>query len=137
LDLVVLALGSNDLQWQYHADAPESARGMATLVDKVRSFRRDPGDPVPDILIVAPPRITSPADFLTDIFRGAADKTDAQQRRYAALAKSVGAEFLSMADVAKPSALDGVHLDLIGQAAVGAAMAAKVEQWLRKREAGA
>jgi len=55
LALVVLMLCSNDFQSMHQLTAWHSAQGLATLVHAVRNAPIEPGMPVPDILIVAPP----------------------------------------------------------------------------------
>src|SRR6185369_1596007 len=55
LGLVVLLLGTNDFQTTHSYNAWHSAQGVATLVRAIRTAPIEPGMPVPEILIVAPP----------------------------------------------------------------------------------
>ena len=55
LALVVLLLGTNDFQSTHSYNAWHSAQGVATLVRAIRTAPIEPGMPVPEILIVAPP----------------------------------------------------------------------------------
>jgi lysophospholipase L1-like esterase len=126
LDLVILALGCNDLQWHQHLGAYESMLGMQALVEKVVAWRGEPAGPAPKAMILAPPRITQPAGPLVDKFRGAIEKSEEQQRLYRRLAGEMGVAFASMADVGSPSAIDGIHLDADGQRRLGLALVPQV-----------
>ncbi len=60
LTLVVLMLGTNDFQSTHQFNAWHSSQGIATLVRAIRSAPIEPGMPVPEILIVAPPPARTP-----------------------------------------------------------------------------
>lgn len=130
LDLVVIALGCNDLQWHQHLGAYESMLGAQVLLEKVLNWRGEPAGPPPRAFLLAPPRVTAPAGPLSEKFRGAPEKSDEQQRLYRQLAAELGVPFFSMAEVAEPSPIDGIHLDEAGQAALGEAMAPRVAEVL-------
>ena len=132
LDLVVIALGCNDLQWHQHMGAYESTLGAQVLLEKVLGWRGEPAGTPPKALLLAPPRITAPAGMLQEKFRDAPEKADEQQRRYRELAGQLGVTFFSMADVAEPSPIDGVHLDEAGQQKLGEAMAPVVADVLKR-----
>ncbi len=126
LDLVVIALGCNDLQWHQQFGAYESMLGAQVLLEKVLTWRGEPAGPPPKVFLLAPPRVSKPAGLLEQKFRGAPDKTDEQQRLYRQLAEQLGVPFYSMAEVAEPSPIDGIHLDEAGQQRLGEAMAPRV-----------
>lgn len=123
LDAVVIALGSNDLQWHQHLGAYESTLGAQALLDKVTGWRGEPDGPPPRPILLAPPRIAVASGPLQMKFRGAEAKTGEQQVRFRQLAVELDIPFLSMADVAEPSPIDGVHLDEHGHRKLGEAMA--------------
>lgn len=133
LDLVVIALGCNDLQWHQHLGPYESMLGAQVLLDKVLNWRGEPAGPAPRAFLLAPPLVTAPAGPLLQKFRGAPEKSEEQQRLYRQLAGEMGVPFYSMADVAAPSPIDGIHLDEAGQAALGNAMAPRVAEALGLR----
>lgn len=127
LDLVIIALGSNDLQWHQHLGAWESTLGAQTLVERVLACRVDPPDaPPPRVMLLGPPLITQPAGLLAERFRGCAETSREQQVRYRAMAAELHIPYFSMADVAAPSPIDGVHLDADGQRQLGLAMAPRI-----------
>lgn len=132
LDLVIIALGCNDLQWHQHLGAYESMLGAQVLLEKVLGWRGEPAGPPPKALLLAPPRVMAPAGPLKEKFRGAPEKADEQQRLYRALAEQLGVAYFSMAEVAEPSPIDGVHLDEAAQEKLGEAMVAVVTESLKR-----
>ena len=59
LKLVILMLGINDFQCTHDNNASLSAQGTAKLIQIVRQAPIEPGMPVPDIMVIAPPPILS------------------------------------------------------------------------------
>ena len=130
LDLVIIALGCNDLQWHQHLGAYESMLGAQVLLEKVLGWRGEPAGPPPRAFLLAPPLISAPAGPLAEKFREAPEKSAEQQRLYRRLALELSVPFFSMADAAEPSPVDGIHLDESGQAALAEAMAPRVAEVL-------
>ncbi|MEH6473846.1 MAG: SGNH/GDSL hydrolase family protein, partial [Halopseudomonas sp.] len=60
LKLVVLMLGTNDFQATHDNNAWLSGQGTARLINIIRQAPIEPGMPIPEILIVAPPTIIEP-----------------------------------------------------------------------------
>lgn len=71
LALVIVMLGTNDFQSMHAHDAWHSSQGMAAVVRAIRRAPIEPGMPVPDVLIVAPPPVCEPKGPLAPKFRGA------------------------------------------------------------------
>jgi lysophospholipase L1-like esterase len=111
LDLVVVFLGTNDLQAMYGVGAHESAQGAATIVDAIQASRAEPMDRAPAVLLVSPPRIVRPSGPMEQKFRGAEEKSQGFSTWYAQVAAAKQCGFFDAADVIRPSTTDGVHLD--------------------------
>lgn len=126
LALVVLALGTNDLQSTHGNNAWHSAQGMAALVTAIKTAPVEPGMPIPPILIVAPPTIRSPAGTMAPKFAGAEEKSAGMADAYKNVARLHGCHFLDAATVTPASKIDGVHLDRDQHMALGKAIAAAV-----------
>ena len=75
LSLVILFLGTNDFQSMHHFSASESAKGVALLVTAIRHAPIEPGMPVPEVMIVAPPSIQQTHSDIASKFAGAEHKT--------------------------------------------------------------
>jgi lysophospholipase L1-like esterase len=126
LALVVLMLGSNDFQSMHPLTAWHSAQGLATLVHAVRNAPIEPGMPVPDILIVAPPPLQEAKGSMAPKFVGA-------QSKCAGLATELACAFFDAGTVTMTSLVDGVHLDADQHARLGAALVAVVGPMLGRQ----
>lgn len=122
LALVLLMLGTNDLQSMHPHNAWHAAQGMAALVRAVRSAPIEPTMPVPPVLVIAPPPITLPAGPLAPKFAGGAAKCEGLAEAYAQVCTELGCAFFDAGAVVQSSTLDGVHLDAGAHAVLGHAL---------------
>jgi lysophospholipase L1-like esterase len=123
LALVVLMLGTNDLQSMHPHTAWHAAHGVATLVNAIRHAPIEPGMPVPPVLVVAPPPTTEPRGTAVMKFTGAAGKGQEFGAAYRAIAAELGCPFFDAGTVVRASAEDGVHLDREQHRELGRALA--------------
>ena len=63
LSLVIVMLGTNDFQSVHQLDVWHSAQGIAAIVSAIRQAPIEPGMPVPDVLVVAPPPLQPATHF--------------------------------------------------------------------------
>lgn len=110
-DLLILFLGTNDLQHMYGVGAYEAALGVAAMLDVLQSSRIEPMHAAPPVLLISPPRIVNPCGAMEEKFRGAAEKSEKFSHWYQGLATERGCLFFDAAQVISPSTADGVHLD--------------------------
>jgi len=132
LALVVLMLGTNDFQVMHETDPWQSSQGIAALVRAIRNAPIEPGMPVPDILVVAPPAIQPPKGPIAPKFRGADSKSAGLSAAYAEVARELGCRFFDAAEVTSSSRVDGVHLDADQHQTLGRALAKVVSQMLSR-----
>jgi lysophospholipase L1-like esterase len=132
LALVVLMLGTNDFQSVHQFTAWQSAQGIATLVQAIKQAPIEPGMPVPEILIVAPPPILEPKGAIAPKFAGAAQKSGGLAAVLSAIAKERGCDFFDAGTVTPTSRVDGVHLDSDQHEHLGRAMAGVVGPILQR-----
>jgi lysophospholipase L1-like esterase len=130
LRLVILMLGTNDFQSMHPHNAWHSAQGMAALVDAVRRAPIEPGMPVPELLIVAPPAFQTPKGTIAPKFHGADSKSAGLAAAYEAVARERGCGFFDARKVTSTSSVDGVHLDAEQHRALGRALAQTVARLL-------
>jgi len=123
LTLVILMLGTNDLQSMHPHTAWHAAQGIATLVGAIRQAPIEPGMPVPPVLIVAPPPILIPRGPIAAKFTGAADKAVGLADAYRSIASELGCPFFDAGSVTPASAVDGIHLDADQHRTLGLALA--------------
>ncbi len=133
LDLVILMLGTNDLQSIICGRAMGAMQGMRRLVEIVRQHkpRLLPSASAPKVLVVAPPRLVKSADpYFVEVFDEAISESAKLAGLYAALSRDVGCGFFDASQVADADPVDGVHLDAQNTVAIGAAIAPVVRELL-------
>ncbi len=118
LDLVIIMLGTNDLQYKKDMTQQDLSIGISRLVDIVQQNRKaGRGFQSPKILIIAPIEV-QPADpngriliyprFRGDIGRNLSLKFP---EVYEAVAKDKNCFFINAQDYATPGPADGIHFD--------------------------
>ena len=133
LSLVLLMLGTNDFQSMHDHRAWHAAQGIAALIQAIRRAPIEPGMPVPQIVVIAPPPICMPKGTIAPKFEGAAAKCVGLAEAFAGVARDHGCHFFDAATVVRTSSIDGVHLDADQHEVLGRALAGVVDQWLGPR----
>ena len=128
LALVILMLGTNDFQCTHDNSAWLSAQGVATLIQVVRAAPVEPGMPVPEILIIAPPAITKPKGVIANKFQGAVERSRGFASELSKVAEATQVHFLDANDFVTASAVDGIHLDEPMHSVLGQAIANQIAQ---------
>lgn len=129
LDMVVIMLGTNDLKVRFGVPACDIAGGAGVLVDIARGSACGPGGTAPQVLLIAPPPVSSLSGF-AEAFEGAEEKSARFAPLYEAVARSRGVGFLDAGSVVVSSTIDGIHLELDQQRALGEAIATVVARLL-------
>jgi lysophospholipase L1-like esterase len=127
LALVIIMLGTNDFQSMHQHDAWQSGQGLAALVRAIRRAPIEPGMPVPEVLVVAPPPIRTPQGVIAPKFLGAEDRCVGLAETYEKVATEEKCRFFDAGKVTASSVADGVHLDAEQHAVLGHALAKAVE----------
>jgi lysophospholipase L1-like esterase len=134
LALVILMLGANDFQSVHQNTAWHSGQGLAAVIRAMRRAPIEPGMPVPPILVVAPPPITSPVGKpIWEKFEGAPARAEQATEAYAAIASEMDCRFFDAGRVASTSPHDGIHLDADQHEKLGRALATIVGEFLGDR----
>jgi lysophospholipase L1-like esterase len=129
LDLVIVALGVNDLKARFFASASDTADGAGVLVSIAQRSGAGPDGGSPAVLLVAPP----PVGLLTELaqmFAGAEEKSKEFSRQYRRVAEKYGCRLLDAGDVARASDRDGIHLEADEHRKLGGTVAASVKESL-------
>ena len=122
LDLVILALGCNDLKARFGVPAADIAAGMNRLIDLTRQEKVSSRGEAPEIIIVAPPPFAQLSGF-ADSFAGGAEKSRELGARYAAVAELRGVGFVDAGQFIRCSDLDGIHFEADQHAILGQVLA--------------
>lgn len=122
LDLLIIALGCNDMKARFNVSAAEIAYGAERLVMLALAEPAGPKGRPPRVLLVAPPPIAKLTGF-ADMFRGAEPKSRDLAARYAEVAERRGVGFVDAGQFIHCSDLDGIHYEADQHAVLGRAMA--------------
>jgi lysophospholipase L1-like esterase len=123
LALVILMLGTNDFQFSHpYNNAWSAAQGIATLVNEIRRAPIEPAMPVPAILVVCPPPISTPRGALVEKFSGAEVRCAGLAEAYRAVCAELACHFFDAGKVTASSRVDGIHLDADQHLALGRAL---------------
>jgi lysophospholipase L1-like esterase len=125
LDVVVIALGVNDV-FLPGIGARWAARGVATLVERVRSSGAGRDGGAPAILVVTPPPIGSLPPGEEAGAPAAREESRRFAAEYAAVCEELGVAVLDLGDVCEPTLEDGIHFEADAHRAIGLAVAERV-----------
>jgi lysophospholipase L1-like esterase len=118
VDLVVIALGTNDLKVRFAASAADIARGVAVLAEAALAT-------APKVLVLGVPRL-GPLEEHPDEMAGAHEKAERVRPYLRDWATQLGFELLELHELVSFTDDDGFHLDAAGHRAVGEAVARRV-----------
>lgn len=106
IDILILALGSNDLQFQFDLSYKNIERGIETLIECAKKHKTK------NIILVPPVKIKE--NVLNGYFRFQFDETSVSKARnvdrvYKKLARILNCIYVDFNDFVKPSNTDGLH----------------------------
>ncbi len=129
LDLLIIALGCNDMKARFNVSAAEIAFGAERLVAMAQAEPVGPNGAPPRVLLIAPPPVAKLTAF-ADMFRGAEPKSQEIAARYAEVAERRGIGFVDAGQFIRCSDLDGLHYEADQHALLGRALAQAVRMVL-------
>ncbi len=113
-DIVVIMLGTNDLQAHLSLSAEEISHGAAQLIKQAQHFATHHNgalsSTVSDIVFVCPPPIYE-VGFAAQGFNGGAEKSRQFPAHYQARAQELGCYFLNAGEYVSSSQNEGIHWD--------------------------
>lgn len=130
LTMVLLMLGNNDFQANHDHSASDAAYGLQKLIASIRSAPMEPGMPVPEILLIAPPPIQTPQGDIAQKFKGADKKSVGLAGAFESVSHEQGCYFFDAGNVTSSSKVDGVHLDADQHQTLGLALVSYVADLL-------
>ncbi|MCP4595687.1 SGNH/GDSL hydrolase family protein [Neptuniibacter sp.] len=128
LKLVIILLGSNDFQCTHDNNAWLSAQGIAKLINTIRTAPIEPGMPVPQIMVVAPPKIIKPKGAIANKFANAEQRCVGFVQELEAVAIEHSVLYFDSNTVTSASEVDGIHLDEAQHEVLGKAIAHEIKQ---------
>jgi len=130
LSLVILLLGTNDFQSMHRHNAWHSAQGVGAMITAIRRAPIEPGMPIPEILVVAPPPLQQAKGAIAPKFDSADQQAHGLAEAMEQVAEELNCPFFDAGSITTTSNVDGVHLDADQHLAMGKALAEKVRPLL-------
>lgn len=128
LKLVILMLGSNDFQCTHDNNAWLSAQGTAKLINIIRQAPIEPSMPIPEIMVIAPPKIMMPKGVIANKFNGAEKRCIGLAKELRLISQELSTYFFNANDVTDASRVDGIHLDEDQHTVLGKAIAHAISE---------
>lgn len=123
LTMVILMLGTNDFQCTHDNNAWLSAQGIVKLINIIKHAPVEPGMPIPDIMVVSPPKIMSPKGYIAKKFKNSNIRCANLAKELEVVSKENSVLFFNANEVVEASIVDGIHLDEKEHAILGEAIA--------------
>ncbi|WP_157150092.1 SGNH/GDSL hydrolase family protein [Brachyspira sp. SAP_772] len=114
LDLIILALGTNDVKVHFSATSNLITKGIKRIIFKIRNSEDSMGYKKPEILLLAPPPIGDKVDIVNDLsgFNQNSVKISKElPEKYKLLAEQEKVYFFDLGSIVQSSEKDQIHLD--------------------------
>ena len=131
LDLVILALGTNDLKHRFSVTPSDVADSIEVLVRFIQRSEAGHAGAAPAVLVAAPAPMLE-VDWFGEMFSGGAEKSLLFASLIREAAKRSDAAFFNAGEFVESSAVDGIHLDSDAHRVLGAEMAKAVQALMSK-----
>jgi lysophospholipase L1-like esterase len=133
VDCIIIMLGTNDTRDIFNASAECIALGMERLVCELRKLMENSLSHAAKILVVSPihVRVADDGNFYYTFSESSVEKSKQLAPYYRQLAKRLSCGFMDAAAYAYAGGTDGIHLEEVGHAILGKAIAEKVNELLK------
>ena len=131
LDMVIIMLGTNDLRKDRNRNASDIASGIMRLVSIVKKgeWQQRTPFPIPQVLVICPPKLDLQRSPYKDAFKGALAKSEALPGILRPLVESSEALFFDAATVVPfAQGADEIHLTAENHAALAQAVTREVRK---------
>ena len=132
LDLVILNIGINDIKVIFDRSMMEISKGMAEIIDLIRSTSYGPDmQGQPQILLLSPSALIHEGyvdQNNESAFKGGMEKSLLFNNYYEKLALERDCHYVDLQSVVSYSKIDGLHYDKRGHAVVASSVASKINE---------
>lgn len=131
IDLVIIMLGTNDLKDMTSGTARAAVAGIGRLVSLTRNHQFGTEAPVPDVLIVCPPKFCETADHdVASMFSDGIRQSSMLPNALSELADDLSCGFFDSNSIVKTTPTDGIHMDAENTRELGRGLASTVKLML-------
>ena len=130
IDLVLLMLGTNDLKTKFSVSAFDIAFSAGVLVNTIQQSGFGPDGKNPKVLLICPPPLGK-MSYLSELFTEGVKNSLELAKHYKKIAKLYGCDFLDVAEIIRPSDIDGCHYEEKEVKKLGLALVKVVRQILK------
>jgi lysophospholipase L1-like esterase len=110
VDLVLLMLGTNDLKARFSVTAFDIASSVGVLVNTIHQSGFGPSGKNPKVLLMCPAPLGK-MSYLAELFTDGVKNSLKLSKYYKKIAKLYGCDFMDVAEVIRPSDIDGLHYE--------------------------
>ena len=132
LDLVILNIGINDTKVIFDRSMMEISKGMAEIIDLIRSTSYGPDmQGQPQILLLSPSALNHEGyvdQNNESAFKGGMEKSLFFNEYYEKIALEKGCQYINLQSVVNYSEIDGLHYDKRGHAVIASVVASKIKE---------
>ena len=132
LDLVILNIGINDIKVIFDRSMMEISKGMAEIIDLIRSTSYGPDmQGQPQILLLSPSALINEGyvdQNNESAFKGGMEKSLLFNDYYEKLALERDCHYIDLQSVVSYSKVDGLHYDKRGHAVIASIVASKINE---------
>jgi lysophospholipase L1-like esterase len=111
LDLIIILLGTNDLKHRFSLTSFDIAEAAGILVKTVQNSDVGLDGTAPEILLLAPPKLSRLSGDSLSEFKGGVEKSQELSNQYERVANQFGCMYSDLSGVVVSSDIDGVHLE--------------------------
>lgn len=126
IDLVILGLGANDLQFHRNNSIGTAVRGCGNCVKQIMMSAAGPEGNAPKVLLLSPPKFQKPAAYMELTFDEKILESEQVSYFYTMLAETYGVDLMDVSMSIEATPIDGVHLDEQGNQKLAECLSRKV-----------
>ena len=129
IDLLIIFVGTNDLDVRFFVSVQDIANSAALLVQKAVAHVEAFIDGKPKVILIGPPPLGPVSNgAFKEMFAGNEEKSKQLGNCYKTVSDTIGVDYLDAGTVVKISDMDGVHLDADQHELLGKAIAEFVKR---------
>lgn len=133
LDLVIIALGTNDLKTMFSATPYDIAKGIELVGEAANNSAFGPGDgTAPAVVAICPPSIWEVPTAFGPMFKGGREKSLALRDACRQMSKRTGLPVIYADDFIQSDPSDGIHLSAESHGILGQELAKWILEWFEE-----